>query len=303
MAVVQDTLETVLRLVGFSTYLGAFREITGAVSGLVVELGQYDRELLRVQAFQRQLGQTLPAGQIEQFGQQLSLAAGVSQTEILQTLDYLSRYGVSARQAEADTQTLARASQATGVSMVRLAEGIEMARRGHARELFRELGIPVRGVADQLYSFDQLLKLVDLHTRDMALGFGNTLPGALARTSTAFENARLQVAKLIEPVATTWLQGLGIMLRMFAGDIQALREGRWADFFSGRAAQNALKDAAFGGGAGGGESASEKYLRKIEFNTGPQGTLGRATRGGGSFAEPGGGLRIRDFNQMFRRIT
>jgi len=63
----------------------------------------------------------------------------------------------------------------------------------------------------------------------------------------------------------------------------------------------ALGNAA-GGASGGGQGKGEDYLREIAFNTGPQGPLGRALRGGGSYDEPGGGLRIRDYNQMQRHV-
>jgi len=137
-----------------------------------------------------------------------------------------------------------------------------------------------------------------MHTKDMELAFGRTLPGAIAKASTAFEYARLQLAKLAEPAATAWLEGLANMLKMAGGDIQAIREGRWADFFTGRAAFAALHTQT---PSPGGETKAERYLREISVNTGPQGPLGHATRGGGSFAEPGGGMHIRNFSQMFRR--
>lgn len=358
MSVIQDSLNTVLRLVGGQQYVSSLNQIARAHAalaqaqraqaavqaqanaamiggagggaaggttamlgftraGLVVaalaavgvavkdtigDLAAYDRELLRVEAFQKRLGTSAPTKEVEGFARSLSLSAGVGQTDVLRTVDYLSRYGIQARQAERDTVILARAAQATGLDMAQLAQGIEEARRGHARELFKELGIPIKGVTDQMYSFDQMLRLVDLHTKDLQLGFGNTLPGALSRTQAAWDALRKEFGKLIEPAMVAGLNTLQRSLLGAERILHDLRTHDWADIWRGLHGQAPLGQR-FGGAGGSGESASERYLRKIEFNTGPQGALGRATREGGSFAEPGGGLRIRDFNAMMRHTT
>lgn len=353
MAVVQDTLETVLRLVGGQQYISQLSRVAlahqqlaqaqqrqaggamgagaagggggigvgaaaaglgsavllagvyaigNAIKSSTEQLVEYDKELIRIQAFQKDMGQSVPTAEITEFTRNLSLALGISQIEILKTQDLLARYNVSTKDAARDTAVLARVSQAIGVSMDDFARGIQSARRGKARELFTELNIPIKGVTGQIYTFNQLLELADLKTRNMQAGFSG-LPKAAGQASAAFDAAKTSFGKLFEPTSIRILNDVAAAFQNLSDMAEDLRKNDYGKFFRDLyfGPDPKRMAAAQAAAAGTGGNRSERYLREISLNTGPQGPLGRATRGGGAFGEPGGGLRMRDVSQMIKR--
>jgi hypothetical protein len=282
--------------VELNTFLRGFQLIAQGIKEAEDAFIEYDTALLRTQFFLQEFGNAMPLGQLTEFTRQISLATGETQTHIASLEGYLARFRASGAEIERATQVIINASQATGVPIERLGHLIERARAGHARGLWDELGIQVKGLEGQLYSLNQIINIVDEHTRGFSSQFGDTLPAALKKTQAAFEDMQIAFGQLLSPAV------LGI-----ARFMQEVFEG-WA--LAARALAGALGIAlpalqgagAAAGAAGGGINRTEEYLRQITFNTGPQGPLGTALRGGGSYSEPGGGLRIRDFNTQFRHV-
>jgi hypothetical protein len=274
--------------------LAALVGTVAAIKSGVEAFADYDRALLRTQLFMHNFGQSLPVGELRQFDQALARSTGSSQTEILGLQAYLSRFNMAAPQLQHSTKVIVDASKATGIGLEEMARAIEMARKGNAKALFADLGIPIKNVAGYLGDYNAILAVVERHTKGMAATMGNTLPGSLDKANAAVENLKLQFGDLIGPFASRSVRGFTRIVDDLADAIERLNGHR----------SSALGTAVGGSDLGaGGSDQSEDYLRRIAFNTGPQGTLGAALRGGGSFGEPGGGLRIRDFNQMFRGVA
>lgn len=257
---------------------------------------EFDASVVRAQFFLNEFGNSLPTEQIADFARQLSLSTGASQGAIAGLEGYLARFRASGADIERATQVIVNASQATGVGVERLGRLIERARQGHARGLWTELGIQVKGFEGQLYSLNQIIDIVDNHTRGFSEQFGQTLPGELRKTAAAVEDMVIQFGRLFAPamlVGLRVLQGivhdLAETFRLLADALGIATPGMEG---AGRAA----------GAAGSGINRTDQYLQQIAFNTGPQGPLAHAMTGGGSFAEPGGGLHIRDFNLQFRAV-
>lgn len=296
MATVTDTLETILRLVQLNTYVRGFQLIAGVVEEAAQAYVAYDTAVLRTQFFLQEFGHSLPVGQITEFTRALSLSTGEAQTSIAGLMGYLARFRASAGDIERATQVLTNASQATGVDLERLGHLVERARQGHARGLWDQLGIQVRGFEGQLYSLNQIIDIVDQHTRGFSAVFAETLPGSLRRTGAALADLGLQFgrfAQVLRPIAD-------VFTRVFEG---------WARLFKSIADSLGVPAAEGLGGAGRAagvgmarNTRAEEYLQQITFNTGPQGPLVRAVHGGGSFLEPGGGVAVRDFGVTFRHV-
>jgi hypothetical protein len=295
MATISDTLETVLRLVELNTFVRGFQAITEVISQAEAAFVEYDAAILRTQFFLAQFGNAMPVGQITDFTRQVSLATGETQTHIAALEGYLARFRASGDEIERATQVIVNASQATGVPIEQLGHLIERARAGHARGLWDQLGIQVKGMEGQLYSLNQIISIVDEHTRGFSEQFGDTLPGSLRKTEAALNDMFIALGALLSPAIIALAQTLQVV---FEGIADAARTT--ADVFG--ITLPTLAGAGAAAAASGGINRTEDYLAQITFNTGPQGPLGRALRGGGSFAAPGGGLHIRDFNLAFRSV-
>lgn len=295
MATISDTLETILRLVELNTFLRGFEMIVGAIDKAVETYAQFDAAVVRTQFFLTQFGNSLPTQEIADFARELSLTTGESERAIASVEGYLARFRTEGADIERATRVIVNASQATGVSIEEMAQMIEKARTGHARALWRELGINIRGVEGQLYSLNQVIDIIDQHTGGFSEVFGTTLPGELRKTGAAIEDLVIQFGRLFSPVM---MAALGLIT-------EVVRD--LADVFRGLAdamgiAIPGMEGAAAAAGVGGGTSDTTDYLRQITFNTGPQGPLARALTGGGSYAEPGSGVGIRDFSVAFRHV-
>jgi hypothetical protein len=296
MATVTDTLETVLRLTQLNTFLAGFQLITQAVGAAEEAFVGYEASVLRTQFFLEQFGHSLPTQQIADFTRAISLQTGETQSAIASLEGYLARFKASGADIERATQVIINASQATGVPIEQLGHLIERARAGHARGLWDELGIQVKSMEGQLYSLNQIIDIVDQHTHGFADQFGTTLPGEIKKTTAAFNDMLISLGALLSPAILATAHALQVI---FEGIAEAAREVAGAFGVT----LPDLAGAAGAAAAGSGTSKTEDYLEQIVHNTGPQGPLGRALLGGGSFNQPGGGLHIRDFNMQFRTGT
>jgi len=296
VAAISDTLETILRLVALDTFLQGFRLIVGAVEAAEQAFAEYDTSILRTQFLLQQFGHAMPMQELTDFTRQVSLATGETQTHVAALEAYLARFRASGDDIEHATQVIVSAAQASGVPIEHLGQLIEKARAGHARGLWSELGIQVKGLEGQLYSLNQIVDIVDEHFHGFSDQFAGSLPQALKRTEAAFQDMQIAFGQLFSPVTLRFAEALATIFEGIAGAVRAISANL------GIALPDLQGAASAAGGAGSGTSRTEQYLEQITFNTGPQGPLGRALRGGGSFAQPGGGLHIRDFNMQFRSV-
>jgi hypothetical protein len=298
IASVSDSLELILRLTQLNTFVRGFQLITQVIGAAEEAFIAYDSAILRSQFFLNEFGHSLPTAEIAEFARTLSLSTGESQTAIVSLTGYLARFRASAQEIERADQVLTNASLATGVSLERMGHLIERARQGHARGLWDELGIQVKGLDGQLYSLNQIIDIVDQHTSGFAAQWGETLPGSLAKTKAAFEDMMVSLGQLLSPAILATANSLAAIFETIADSARSFAESLGI-------ALPSLGTAGAAAAAGGGGNANrvEQYLQAITFNTGPQGPLGRALLGGGSYSEPGGGLHIRDFNVMMRSAT
>jgi len=276
--------------------IAAMAALSAAVKSGVDAFSDYQRAVIRTETVAKNMGVALPTRQFLEFSRQLALSTGSSQTELANLGGYLARFGVSGEaQFEKSARVIVNASKLTGKSISEMAAEFEGARRGRGFQLFRDLGIPIRQVQGYLGNWDQILDAVDRRTKDLANNMSKTLPGAIDRASSAFEDLKIQFGRLISPEAIFVLNGLAYAMTFFANSMKSVSDRLGIPL----GALGGSASAAAGTAAAG---RSEAYLREISFNTGPQGALGHALRGGGSFGEPGGGLRIRDYNQMQRHV-
>ncbi len=274
--------------------LAAITAVAAAVKSGIDAFADYDKAVLQTQVFLKNMGTNLPTAQFTEMARQLSISMGVSETEVVKLQGYLARFGTSGPEIGRATKIIVDAARMTNMGFVEMAQSIEMARRGNARALFRELGIPIRNAAGYLGDFDAILRVVERHTQGFSAAFLQTMPGAMERASSALERVKKEFGNLISPLVTTWLNQVANVFDMISGGINRLNT--YLGITPGKL-QGAV------GTMGGGGNQSEEYLRRISENTGPQGALGRALRGGGSYGEAGGGLHIRTFNQMFRGVA
>lgn len=298
MATVTDTLETVLRLVELNTFLRGFELIAGAVERAVETYSNFDASIQRAQFLLQQFGHSLPAGELTDFARQLSLTTGASQGAIAGLEAYLARFRGTGTDIEHTTQVILEASQATGLSLERIGHGVEAAVAGHGRMFWKELGIQIKGVEGQLLSLNQVTSILEAHFGGFAARFGESLPGALLKASAAVEDLVIQFGRLFSPAFLALVQ-------IFTSVVETLAETfhNLADSLGIATPGLEGAGAALATSGGGTLNRTEQYLEQIAFNTGPQGPLVRVVgHGGGSFAEPGGGVPIRDFNLQFRSV-
>lgn len=262
---------------------------------------EYQRAVVITQQSLSNMGRAVPTSEFTTFARELSLSMGVMETDVVKATGALARFHADAQTTRRALRFLADASIVTGDTMEEGAKKLAEARRGNAGSYYRDLGIMIRGVSGQLYDFNQLMDIGEKRVHGMAGALGQELPGQINRTSAAMQVMRNEVGKTLAPagglfqqLAKRWALGMADLAFL-------LREHRFAPDSmrpTGGPASGATPGAAGLGGPG--KPRSEEYLRRIEMNTGPQGALGRALRGGGSYSEAGGGLRIRDLNRLMR---
>jgi hypothetical protein len=282
--------------VQLNTFVRGFEMITQTIEKAVDTYAQFDASVLRAQFFLSEFGHSVPTQEISEFARQLSLATGESQGQIAALEGYLSRFRATSGEIERATKILTNASQATGVPIEHLGHMIERARLGHARGLWDELGIQVKGFEGQIYSLNQIMDIVDQHTRGFSDQFGSTLPGEMKKASAAVEDLTIQFGRLFSPIFLAVLEAFTEIVRGMADAFSALADAAGI-------ATPGLEGAGAAASSGGGASRGEDYLQQITFNTGPQGPLAQALTGGGSYGEPGrGGISVRDFTVAFRHV-
>lgn len=295
MASIQDTLELILKVTELNTVLQAFNLISSAVGEVEQAFIGYEAQVVRTQFFLEKFGHSLPTGELQAFISQLSTATGQTQSDIAAAASSMARFSSAGVNMEKNLKDVANAALAANVPMEDFAHLIERAMEGHGRGLWSALGIQIKGMEGQLYSFSQVMDMVNQHTAGFSEQFSNTLPGALLKTKAAFDDMLIALGELLSPAILAFSEHLADIFKSIADFARtaAASFGIVAPDMAGAA----------GAAGGGGRSRVEDYLQQITTNTGPQGPLGRALLGGGSFSQPGGGLVIRDFNTMFRGGT
>jgi hypothetical protein len=277
--------------------LAGMAAIATAIKDATNSFIDYDRAVIRTELTMKNMGQNLPTAEFTQFSRTLSLTTGTAEEDLVNLAGYLARFGTNAPTIERGMRIINDAAAYTGKSVEEMAVAFEKARTGNARQFFKDLGIPIKGVSGQLYDLNQIMDIVDQHTHGMAQRMGRELPGQMDKTTAAFKAMGHEAGRLFSPITG----GLARIARRSALGYMA--------FFQDMANRAGIPQAGttnqapvpgIGSLGGPGKPRNEEYLRKIEMNTGPQGALGRALRAGGSFGEPGGGLHIRTLNQMLR---
>lgn len=258
--------------------------------------GEFDAAVFRSSLTLRNLGQQVSQASVSRFSLDLSTQMGVSPTQVAQLTMFLARYRMTAEGISEASKIIVNASKATGIGVVEMAQMIEGARFGHGREMLKGLGIPIRVQPGQVLSFNQVLSQIQTRTRDATAGFNNTLPGSMERASASLERLNIVFHQLTDASLIKFenaVTNAASDLAYFGEKL--LHWGRRFGLFGGQAAERAEQAAAVRGDR-------DRYLREIAQNTGPQGPLAKALRGGGSFDAFPGGLRIRDFNQAMRHV-
>lgn len=257
----------------------------------------YDRAVIQTQITLKNMGRSLPAAEFTAFARSLSLATGQTETDLVNVSGYLARFRTDGQTIKRAMTDVANVSAVTSMSVEEVARTFESMRTGNAGAAFKELGIPIKGVQGQLYDLNQILTIVERHFGGAAEVIGKELPGQVKRAEAAIKIMNDELGRLVSPL-TRWLADFRTGLAIAVAGTAIIASRRFGIPEAGLQGQGVTPGAGALGGPG--RSKSEEYLRRIELNTGPQGAMGKALRGGGAFGERGSGLFIRDFGAMFR---
>jgi len=311
-----------LASVSADVLLGSILAVAAATTLATHAAIEWERAMIRANVVFRNRGINVSGVQAGAMALQVSQATGVAPQEVLDTEAYLARFRVGAQNLSGDLRILANMSLITGKSMQESAHAVEMAHMGSSKSL-RDMGIFVHQMKGFATDMQSIFRAIDLETRGMAATLRNTMPGQFMRMIASFQSFLIALGEAnAGPLYSTFraiADTLDFITRHMLTFVRLLEAATvlvltmrygWAGLATGLAiiAGIEIARARFGNlgnaaaGAAGPRSRMEEYARQTAFNTGPQGPLGHALRSGGSFGEPGGGLRIRDYNQMARKI-
>jgi hypothetical protein len=279
---------------GISAVVGA---IAMAVQEATDAVLAYDRAVIQTQITLKNMGRSLPSAEFTAFARSLSLATGQTETDLVNVSGYLARFRTDGQTIKRAMTDVANVAAVTTMNVEDVARTFEKMRTGNARAAFKELGIPMKGVEGQLYDLNQILTIVEQHFGSAGQLMGKELPGQVKRAEAAIQIMNNELGRLASPL-TRWWADFRTGLAVAVAGTAILASRRLGIPEAGIQSQGATPGAGALGGPG--RSKTEDYLRRIEMNTGPQGAMGKALRGGGAFGEPGSGLFIRDFGAMFR---
>jgi hypothetical protein len=311
-----------LSIAEFAAGLYLFQQVTAVLNAAVQAGSEFERAMIRAGVAFRNAGINMTGPQAADIANRLSLQTGTNATDILNTEAYLARFHVGAGQIPRDMRIIIDAAKYTNHSVQEMAHAIEMAHMGSSRAL-RDMGIPVHQLNGYLVDMQSLFDAVNEKVQGMARALQNTVPGQLDRLVNNWNQLLQAMERLNAGPLLVIFRGIADALELAVKHADALvtlletaavlaltiRYG-WAGLAAGAAlvafleiSRRRFNSAAAQAALGGPGSKMEEYARQTAFNTGPQGPLGQALRPGGSFGEPGGGLRIRDYNQQVRHLA